>query len=161
MRPGEQGWESISGALPLLPVAGASALQRQAVAGGARFSHTASPSVAPLAPPPAPLCPCSKPGVANDDAKTTPTTTQVVVTPPSLAPEGGWQSYALQFCPTSPSGDCFTKECGAPPQPPPTTTTCQVSGLSPGVQYAVRATAVRGSTSSLLSDSDTFTTPWE
>ena len=107
-------------------------------------------------------CPSrSAPAVANVAAKTAFTATEVVVTPPSLAPAGGWLKYSLSICPTSPAGACVTKDCSSPPKPSPATSTCALADLIPGTQYAVKATAVAGSILSLESTAAAFATPLE
>ena len=89
------------------------------------------------------------------------TTAAVVVTPPSLAPTGGWAAYQLELCPTLPAGACVTSNCSSPPQASPATSTCQLAGLVPGTQYTVAATALNGSIASLQSAVDHFFTPIE
>lgn len=99
--------------------------------------------------------------MAVDNATLSFTTVAVVVTPPSLAPSGGWAAYQLELCPTLPAGACVSSNCSSPPQASPTNSTCQLAGLVPGTQYAVAATAVNGSIASLASSNATFFTPIE
>ena len=99
--------------------------------------------------------------MSNDDAKTTATTTEVIVTPPTLAPTGGWQKYELEFCPVNPAGACIKQFCSNPPQPSPTTTVCPITGLTPNTNYTVQAWAINGTTQatvSLPSNKDDFVT---
>lgn len=96
-----------------------------------------------------------------DNATLSVTTAAVVVTPPTLAPSGGWARYQLELCPTLPAAACVTANCSSLPQAPPTTSTCQLAGLLPGTHYTVAATAVNGSVASLASTADHFVTPME
>ncbi len=109
---------------------------------------------------PAPLC-CSAPSVSADNATTSFTSIDVAVTPPALAPIGGWAQYKLEVCPTVPAGTCFSQDCRSLPQPSPTTTTCQVTGLVPGTGYSVAAAAVNGSLTTLASQTAAFETQIE
>ena len=99
--------------------------------------------------------------MSNSDSKTTPIATEVVVTPPTSAPAGGWDAYLLTLCPTSPAGACFSQHCDSPPKPSPATTTCKVIGLSADVHYTVAAVAEKGQITSKESTADTFKTPAE
>ena len=100
----------------------------------------------------------SAPVIQVDDAKTTKTTAVAVVTPPVTAPTGGWTSYELEVCPVKPAGACVKSTCNNPPQPSPTTTNCDLTGLTEGTEYTVQATAVKGPVRSLPSNLDNFVT---
>ncbi len=108
-------------------------------------------------PPPAPLL-RSAPSVSPNNATASFTSIDVAVTPPALAPIGGWAQYKLELCPTLPAGTCFSQDCSNLPQPSPTTTTCQVTGLVPGTGYSVAATAVNGSLTTLAPAKSAFRT---
>ena len=100
----------------------------------------------------------SAPSLAVNAAKTNFTTTELVVTPPTLAPAGGWLSYKLHICPIDPIGTCFNETCSGTPKASPQTSTCQLIGLAPGTQYSAAVTAASGAITSVESQNAVWQT---
>jgi len=70
---------------------------------------------------------CRSPGVVG--TALSPTTANVVIRPPSGGP---WESYELTLCPVGgPATRCIAVTCP--------TTSCPVTGLTPGTSYVVQA----------------------
>lgn len=78
-----------------------------------------------------------------NDALVSQTTAPAIVTPPNAAPAGGWDAFELNICPTNPSAACFKQTCNNKPNPPPQTSACDLTGLSPSTDYSVTATAMK------------------
>jgi len=86
-----------------------------------------------------------------DGEATSPTTANVVVTPPAGGP---WEKYELTLCPVGgPLSGCKTLNCTTP-------SSCPVTGLTPDTSYLTTAVAIKADgTRSPPSNEDIFTTP--
>jgi len=86
-----------------------------------------------------------------DGEATSPTTANVVVTPPTGGP---WEKYEVKLCPVGgPASGCVTVTCTTP-------SSCPVTGLTPETSYVTTAVAIKpDGTRSPPSNEDIFTTP--
>lgn len=93
-------------------------------------------------------------GPAVEATPDTPTTADVLVTPPTGGP---WDHYDLTLCPIG-GGTCVTSTCNTAAP-----TACPVTGLEPETTYVTTVVAVKpdGTTKSPPSNEAIFTTPSE
>lgn len=74
------------------------------------------------------------------------TTANVVVTPPEVAPAGGWRLYTLIYCQGAGQQSCLQVDC-TPAMAYPTATSCTLSSLQAGQTYSVQASVLGPSAS--------------
>lgn len=87
-----------------------------------------------------------------DDDLTTDTAVTVAVVPPTGKEIADFDRFDLAVCLDPATSGCPITQCT-----PDSMSACRIEGLTPGASYTISATAVKGSTTSLVGGADTVT----
>lgn len=87
-----------------------------------------------------------------DDTLTSDSTVTVAVVPPTAKQLADFDQFDLAVCLSPATTGCPVTQCS-----PAQATACLIGSLTPGATYSISATAVKGSTTSLVGTPDTVT----